>query len=570
MTLYRQLHIAITQMLKLTVPGALLLTLLLTVPVTGQEIEEQGLLYFPPKLKVQVSITSNIHPNPDRRQDAKAEGLQIKRRAIPETEDILPMVFFDGAGSIAIPNRYQTFFGSSQTDSYADTNDAVELEDLRENLVKYYEVLNILGYRMKDRYPESRIELEGGYSTLPGEDEEVGTARAEVVRDYLTSIWKIGKERITLAPPRQLCDSADNLLRQEEAQRITITASDNRLFGYVSFDKIRSRDIILYFDFTIDPSMAPEEVAGLEIIITADDKLLSRTEVTGSPDSSLYRLQGIWPGFWLNSESPDALTVRANIRTTAGKIRNTDPVRIPISYSTTERRRDYQPEHFNQNGFFIPFFEYRDSTLGPVQKGTLNAFVRFLEEIRPVMIENGSTAYISIKGGTDDLERLEIPDAVIHMQSSMSNFSQLVASKLMTSRYQRPVLFFDPAEPLPREEIIEAWLGQDAVDVMNDMERLGNTPEVYTSYRFREPWLDTLAIARANSIHTYLQENQEQLGPVELRIPTGDEDPPYPTAASSPEARFYKRGCRIFFTFRDLQTEAMEEEEEDFVPISPD
>ena len=575
MTLDTSIRTAMKNSLK--VSAALLLALLCTVPVAGQEIEEQGLLYFPPKLKVHASITSNIRPRPDRMQDKETDGLEIKRRATPETEDILPMVFFDGAGSIAIPNRYQTFVGSSQTETYADTNEAAQMEDLREDILKYYEVLNILGYRMKNRYPESRIELEGGYSTLPGEDAEVGAARAEVIRDYLTSIWKIGKERIALAPPRQACDSADHIQLQQEAQRVAITTSDSRLFRYVSFDKVRSRDIILFFDFTIDPSMAPEEVAGLEIIITADDKLLSRTEVPGNPDSSLYRLQGIWPGFWLNAESPDALTVRASVRTTAGKTRSADPVRIPISYKRNERVERPEPEYFRLDGFAVPFFEYRDSSLGAAQQGQLGSLVHLFREIQPIMRENGTTAYITIQGGAHSSERQEISEDIMQMQSSLGNFSQLVADRLMTSRYERPILFFNLQEPLPKEEVIEAWIGQDAIEFMQNMEQLDNK-WLYEENRRNDPWLDTLAVARANSIRAYLLEHQEQTGPVEILMSADGGNWYSPTVASSPETRFYNRKCHIQVSFHDPRMEATElapEYEEEFeeiqevVPVSP-
>ncbi len=76
------------------------------------------------------------------------------------------MIFFD-QGSYVIPQQYQTFVGSADADRYAigDKPEAVSTaatrREIEPELLKYYEVLNIIGARM-DSLRSSRIELEGG------------------------------------------------------------------------------------------------------------------------------------------------------------------------------------------------------------------------------------------------------------------------------------------------------------------------------------------------------------------------------------------------------------------------
>ncbi len=542
--------------------AAFLLLPILVSNLNAQVVPEDSDLYFPPKLKVEAFASDETNPRraqrdrskDDERREALGESttsaITLASRYQPAVEAILPMVFFDGAGSIAIPERYQTFYRTSQTDEYTDSGDVLYIRS--DSKTKYYEVLNIIGYRM-NQFPESWVELEGCYSTLPGEDPDVGTGRAEVIRDYLTSIWHLAPERILLRPARQACDSSDHILRQAEAQRVIIMASDWRLVQPVQYFQVRPEDIFIYFSFTIDPSMSPEEVAGIEIVLNAGDQLLCRAEVSGHPDSSLYRLQGIWPAFGLRSQGTDALTVRAMVRNTSGVIRNAAPVRIPIGFDRTTSRLINREEYFELIDFTIPFFEARDSTLSTLQQRYLDVYLDSLFSGEDV---TWTDYELSLRGDYETSEDAGINLDILSLRSSIEDLRERTISRLFSS-IEQPIVFFDGTGRIDDVILRRTWLGEEYLQQAREIE----TQEVlnpYGSY-VEDPWLDTLATARANRVKEYLRHKLEAQGILDVHF---DDEYPHHSSEGKPENRYYQRSVNVRLQ-RIYQAEATEEFEFD-------
>lgn len=124
------------------------------------------------------------------------KGLVIEEIQVKEIYPLLTYVFFD-SGSAEIPNRYKLFRSPDQTRGFTDTTIPGG------TLQKYYHLLNIIGFRMKE-YPNTKITL-GGYNSTgprapdqPGENPEVSQKRRDVVYKYLTEIWQIDPSRIEL------------------------------------------------------------------------------------------------------------------------------------------------------------------------------------------------------------------------------------------------------------------------------------------------------------------------------------------------------------------------------------
>lgn len=536
--------------------AALLLLLILSGNLNAQVVPEDSDLYFPPKLKVDAFASDDTNPSraqierskDDERREALGESttstITLASRYQPAVEAILPMVFFDGAGSIAIPERYQTFYRTSQTDEYTDSGDALDIRP--DSRTKYYEVLNIIGYRM-NQFPESWVELEGCYSTLPGEDADVGTGRAEVIRDYLTSIWHLSPERIVLRPARQDCDSSDHILRQAEAQRVIIMASDWRLVQPVQYLQVKSKDIFIYFRFTIDPSMPPAEVAAIELVLTAGDQLLCRTEIPGHPDSSLYRLQGIWPGFGLRVQGTDALTVRATVRAESGIVRNATPVRIPIGFDRTRNRPRNYEEYFNKYDLVIPFYEARDSTLSTLQQRYLDVYLDSLFSGEDVALTDYE---VILRGKYESSEDAGINLDILSLRSSMEDIRERIISRLFSS-IEQPIVFFDGTGRIDDDILRQAWLGEEYLQQAREIE----TQEAlnpYSSY-VEDPWLDSLGTARANKVEEYLRQKFEDRG---IDITYNHRSPRYSTEGK-PEGRYYNRSVTVRLQ-RIYQAEASE------------
>lgn len=131
---------------------------------------------------------------------------------------LLNYVFFDENKS-EIPNRY---FRLTQAQSKEFSNKSLENLDVLET---YYHVLNIIGRRLYD-FPNAKITLVGTNSNLDSEkdNKELSLARANAVKDYLTSVWSIADNRISLVARNLPKDASDNKTPegQTENRRVEI------------------------------------------------------------------------------------------------------------------------------------------------------------------------------------------------------------------------------------------------------------------------------------------------------------------------------------------------------------
>jgi len=109
-----------------------------------------------------------------------------------KTIDFSPMlgyVYF-AEGSAEIPAKYALFSGPDQAASFDETR-------FTDTMEKYYQVLNLIGKRLRDN-PQATIVLTGCNANTGPEkgDKELSAKRANAVRDYLLVAWSIAPERI--------------------------------------------------------------------------------------------------------------------------------------------------------------------------------------------------------------------------------------------------------------------------------------------------------------------------------------------------------------------------------------
>ncbi len=529
----RSPHIA-----RLLCAAFLLLPILSAMLNAQMTPENDSDLFFPPKLKVEAFASTKIYPEDARKgrpSESSLSEIMIVSDFTSKAEAILPMIFFDGAGSIAIPERYQIFHSTRQADSYTDSSDALQI--VSESRTKYYQVLNIIGYRMS-QFPESTIELQGYYSTLPGEEIYVGTARGEVVQDYLTSVWRIAPERIILRPAQQACDSSDNFARQAEAQRVTIIAADWRLVQPVQYFQISNARVFIHFHFTVDPSMPATEMEGIEITLSAEDKLLCQAEIPTHIDSTIYRLQGIWPGFALRSQGTEALVVRAAVRRKNGTPRYSDPVRIPIVFDDKNKATVYRREYFNALNYTLPFFEVRDSSLSLLQQHHLTTYCDSLQSQWDIaatdfrMVLEGACEVSENQGFNVDVaeaQRIESEYDVVRGKETRKMFSS----------NQQSIIFYDRSSDVESDSLYRVWLGEELFQERINLEVYTPPPPRDFSKTLQEDlWLDTLAKARATTVGTYIRQNLRINSFCEMRFYTKRSALRF---SHRPEDRYYNR-----------------------------
>lgn len=154
----------------------------------------------------------------------ETEGARITIEKLLEKKYIplLPYIFFDSM-SAAISSRYQRI-------PREETN-LFSLSELkgRDMLPVYYDVLNIIGKRMKSK-PGAILTITGTNADEGGEKKniELSRARAETIRDYLIGVWDIDAWRLSVRAVNLPARPSNSLLTggNEENRRVELFSDD--------------------------------------------------------------------------------------------------------------------------------------------------------------------------------------------------------------------------------------------------------------------------------------------------------------------------------------------------------
>lgn len=324
----------------------------------AQGFEEEDQLFVPPEL------VADGKPG-------KASGFYILRDWLPHRNFILPALFFDHPGDIHIPDRYQQFRSGRETEDYLDSGVVATTLQLRRMeigpLRKYREILNVVGYRMR-QHPDVVIGLRGGYSTEPGEDSAVAQERAYVVRTYLSDIWNIDTARLPLHPPESIVDSTDHILHQEEARTVTFVSLDWRVIRPVDYYEHISVPMDTEMEVRVKLNVDPDQISSIELRVYD----VNRRELAGyvmlprmiSSDEYTARIK--WhPGIGEDRLGKSGFTVEARVIMTNGRTRTSHRLNVPFSYSDEKLRPRDAPRNLDLR---IPYFAARDTLLTDVQR----------------------------------------------------------------------------------------------------------------------------------------------------------------------------------------------------------
>lgn len=382
-------------------------TILLLLPLLlpAQRYGEDENLHIPPKLVV----TEGWGDQPP--------SIIVQESVYPQVLLPLPMIFFENPAEWAIPERYTTFRSPSQARDYADTANVYGWP--RDN-VKYYEILNILGYRM--RQDSSVVGLRGGYSTEPGEDAALAHERALVVREYLTLIWDIDTARLPILPTFSPVDSGANILLQQEARRVEFVTDDRRLFRPVPYAIVNQSPLNLAMSLYITPNVESDRVGSIEVrIIDEDRQVLGHSVVPGHPDSSVYRLYANW---WTTSSRVGSdlsgIAVEARVVMTDGRYRTSEKFPVPIYRRDAEE--DYERSYLARRMYgTIPFFPPGDTLLGPMQKEFIREYIALQDSLNG---RDGRAGLFVVASGQTDMGE----NPVMQPEEINAEVSQLLES----------------------------------------------------------------------------------------------------------------------------------------------
>lgn len=224
---------------------------------------------------------------------APLETIRVEELDVIESYPLLPQIYYP-EGSGELPSTSQRRLASTEASGFQLTT----LE--RNQLDVYRNVLNIIGYRMST-IPDGKITV-SGYGSNAGVEQgnrEISRARAEGVKQYLTSAWGIAADRIVTRVGLLPAEPANPTTQdgRGENQRVEIEASNAAFLEPVEF---RDRDLIINpTTVVVRPSVRDEQgidewslrVSQNGRQLVADDGSGAPREVTWSVDKSDAKLQ---------------------------------------------------------------------------------------------------------------------------------------------------------------------------------------------------------------------------------------------------------------------------------------
>lgn len=415
------------------------LAALLLIPslLTAQPVDEREDLFVPPVLSVALSRTNSRDTTP-----IAPDRLDLHVSVQGLSTPLLPMIFFD-QGSSVIPERYVLFGGPSRADDFSEQEEIsmtmlfnpymaygiFDHGDWEERArrgtgdltVKYYEILNVIGGRMR-RHPATSISVRGEYSSEPGEDEAIAAERAAVVRDYLVSIWRIAPERIALLPAQRGAESEANLFHQQEARRVVIDAESWEIHRPIHFRHVRFEQPILYLDVALDAKAEAAEVVGVDLVATA----AGRTIASASLPTTASITQGwkiIWAVPLAYEEMPSSIDFHATLRLTNGRSRRSNGVSFPVTFDLEEWGAT-EWEHLRRITELHPvlFFDAGDTTLSRLARRMINDLLPVVE--RRLSTQGGSRPIVTLRPFS---EEGECPDADVAMMPFIADSARPLA-----------------------------------------------------------------------------------------------------------------------------------------------
>lgn len=204
-------------------------------------------------------------------------GVKIEEIRTIEVSPMLGYIFFAKDAGEILP-RYVRFSRPDETAGFDEQKFSGTLE-------KYYQDLNIIGKRLAAK-SGAMITLVGCNDNTGKErgNKKLSARRAEAVRDYLTTIWNIAPERITIET-RNLPAKASSIRLKEgqaENRRVEMLSTDPSILA-----PIRSTYINTWIDapyLSLRPDVVvPHGIAGWKITAANASGILANLGGNGTP-----------------------------------------------------------------------------------------------------------------------------------------------------------------------------------------------------------------------------------------------------------------------------------------------
>lgn len=369
-----------------------------------QRVERPSKTEDPNKAKqpdeIRVKLTLGQSPVINAEMD-EAEYIKKAKKSNPELSDfrglimeevltwdlypLLNYIFFD-YNSSEIPDRYQVYNSTQDTRSFTDTTIRGGTLD------KYYEVLNIYGFRL-NKHPNTKIKIVGTIDGKYETDKEVSRQRAQNVYDYFKNIWNISEDRMELvvnAEPKHPTSTRIDSIGVEENRRVEIITDSWEIFkpvfdkGSVTFPQPEMMNFVLN--------------NGIQQNLVKDRRIeINRGETSWNvlDDVGLDEERVEWD--WMNTdfEYPTdevPFTAQLVITTQTGAECKSKPVVVPVMQVSSERKRVETGQDSTWERYSLILFPFDSDNAGPVNDRIMKEYV--YSRCKP-------TSYIEVIGHTD-------------------------------------------------------------------------------------------------------------------------------------------------------------------------
>ncbi len=334
----------------------------------------------PPLLVANVSAVGVEHDGSER----EAFRLSVEEFIATSMRPLLPYIFFE-PNSAEIPSRYRMISAGDAA--------AFQMENLHDvqTLPTYYQILNIIGKRMRDN-PGTTIRLVGTNADTAAEkgNLELSRARAESVHKYLRDVWGIEANRMKVES-RNLPEKPSNraeLDGEQENRRVEILASDWRIIEpIVTNDTVRTANPPV-IRFRPDVNSAAG-VTGWRLAATQEGRLLKEFAGTGAVPHDLS---------WNVDDDRDAMPriptpIEYSLQVTdaAGQTVRTPAGSLPVEQVTIQRKREERLADKQIDRYSLILFDFDRSDLN---EANLRIARWVKDRVRP-------EATVTVVGSTD-------------------------------------------------------------------------------------------------------------------------------------------------------------------------
>ncbi len=319
-----------------------------------------------------------------------SDTIVVTKKKVKATEvhALLPYIFFDRDSAI-IPARYV------RLDPKNRRTFQVERLPRGSTLDIYYQLLNIVGQRIRDDRA-SDITITGCVSQFE-KDTTLALRRAEAVRDYLVTVWRVPPKRLKVIarglPANPSLSEVDTAEAARENQRVEIASANYVVERPVELPDSTFLAPIGTVRF-IPPPQQPDTaglIDGWALDVMVGDSLIKKA-VTGSgqpPKQIEFQIQN----------RPDLdLRVPLEISSTL-TIRDTlyqDMARLKSSTVTVRSDGEYEQERIVENGRYVDTYNLLLFSFDSAQATSFSE--QGAQLIKPNL---DSTSIVSITGHTD-------------------------------------------------------------------------------------------------------------------------------------------------------------------------